>query len=70
MSTGVMRSPLGRVAEKARREAVVEAAGVAAAARGAATERGQRLSGQDDGSGNWEPYGLLDVTPLSGFKLS
>lgn len=67
---GVTRNPLGRVAAQAKREARAEATTAEDVGQGTADARGQRLAGQDDGSGTWLPYGLLDITPLSEFRLS
>lgn len=64
------RNSARRILQETERIAARATTTVADQARGSASETtGSSVGGTDD-AGEWQPYGRLDVTPLSEFRLA
>ena len=58
---------LRREIDRAAAQAV---AGAAAQSAPPGDPSGQALAGADDGSGTWQPYGRIGITPIGQFRIA
>jgi hypothetical protein len=61
--------PLRRHEREVRRLASLDAAAAVDLSRPLDAPEAGGAAGADDGAGEWVGYGLLDATPLSGFRM-